>query len=125
MTNVFQVLEKRSRELGMTYRVLAQRCGVSQPTVVRILSGKQPNAAWQNVLAVAQTLGMTINVAPSAAAEDLLLEQAEKKATELVGIVQGTAALEGQAVDGKFLKRLRRQTVHELLVSSKRRLWDA
>jgi transcriptional regulator with XRE-family HTH domain len=107
----------------MTHAQLARKSGVSKPTVVRILSGGHAAAALSNVMAIAQALGMSLDLTPRVPAEDLLREQAERKAATLVGMVQGTSGLEGQGVDRETLERMKRQTVHELLAGSRRRLW--
>ena len=60
---------------------------------------------------------------PIADAEELRQQQAERKADELVQMVQSTSALEAQAVDQAQLDEMRRQTARELLRGSNRRLW--
>ena len=55
----------------------------------------------------------------------LTVEQARKKAEQVARLVQGTSALESQAVDAKTYKRLVEKTYHELLAGSRRRLWSA
>ena len=120
---VFQSLDRRRRELGMTYATIAARSGVSLPTVQRILSGDHPNATFANVDAIARVLEMTIASQAQMPADELRERQAAKRARELVGLVQATSALEGQALDGDAVERMVRQTVHELLAGSPRKLW--
>jgi len=55
---------------------------------------------------------------------DLKREQAVRKAKKLVALVQGTSGLEGQAVGEKDVESMVKQTTHELLAGSKRRLWS-
>jgi hypothetical protein len=57
-------------------------------------------------------------------ARDLKREQAQRKAKKLVALVQGNSGLEGQAVDQKAVKSMVKQTTHELLAGSKRKLWS-
>ena len=116
-------LNQRRMELGMSHVTLAQRSGVSLPTVHRILSGGHPNASVANVQAIAETLGLRLQFHIMEQAEDLREKQATKKATELVSMVQATSALEGQAVDQQTIKQMIRRTVHELLAGSERKLW--
>ena len=47
----------------------------------------------------------------------------QKKARQLIGLVQGTSALEAQAVDAQELEDLTEQTTNVLLAGSPRRLW--
>jgi len=39
-------------------------------------------------------------------------------------MVQGTSALESQAVDSETYRQMVRQTMHELMAGSRRRLWN-
>src|SRR5438552_2994428 len=124
MLTVFDQMEARRRELGMTRSILAERSGVSLPTLVRVLSGKQPNAAFGKVRSIAEALGMTIALHSCADPDDLLKSQARRKADVLVGTVQGTSGLEGQALPKRALERMKQRTVHELLSGSRRNLWS-
>jgi transcriptional regulator with XRE-family HTH domain len=116
-------LETRRRELGVSQSVLAERCGVSLPTVQRILAGNDSAASLKNVLAIAHALGMELKAVPSIKAEELLQQQARKKAEQLVGMVQGTSALESQGLSREQIGRMIRKTAQELLDGSRRRLW--
>lgn len=118
-----QALDTRRRELGMGYAFLAQRSGVSLPTVQRILSGNHATASFANVTAVADALGLRLKFSPRDRVEKLRRRQARRKAKRLVRMVQGTSGLEGQAVDPDTVRRLEERTVHELLAGSARRLW--
>jgi transcriptional regulator with XRE-family HTH domain len=124
-------LESRRRELGITYRVISERSGVSQPVIQRLLSGKLQAPRFQSVIAVAQALGLrglrimeddSIKFDPSLSAQDLREQQARKKARKLVGMVQSTSALEGQAVSEAAYQAMVERTYHELLAGSNHRL---
>jgi transcriptional regulator with XRE-family HTH domain len=126
-------LELRRRELGMSYRVLAQRSGVSLPVVQRLLSGRIQSPSFRNVMAVAQALGEGLpRVLPDGSctfdfgvsAQKLREQQAEQKARGLVGMVQGTSALEAQAVNKTVYHTMVERTCHELLAGSNQRLWS-
>jgi transcriptional regulator with XRE-family HTH domain len=107
----------------MSYAVVAERSGVSLATVHRVLAGH--DASISNLLAIARALGLGLECRAEADVETLLEQQARRKAERLVGMVQGSAALEGQAVDPQTREQMVRQTVHELLAGSKRKLWAA
>ncbi len=107
----------------MTRGVLAERSGVSLPTVNRVLSGEHPEASFANVAAIAECLGLRVTLAAEASSQELREAQARKKAKRLVGLVQGTSALEGQGLEGSELEGMIGQTAAELLVSN-RRLWS-
>ena len=53
------------------------------------------------------------------------LRQARRKADALVGLVQGTSALEAQAVGAASLRRMRKRVMRELLEGPPGRLWAA
>src|SRR5437762_3222607 len=96
---LFKILDDRRRELGMSYAALAKRSGVSMTTVVRILSGRHPQASFENVWAIAGALDVSVRFEPNASAEEVCERQARRKAKQLVGMVQGTSGLEGQALE--------------------------
>jgi transcriptional regulator with XRE-family HTH domain len=126
MTNrqaLFEKLENRRRVLGLSQSALAERSGVSLPTVQRILSGHNPAASFENTLAIAQVLGMQLDVVPVIPAREVLEQQARKKAERLVRMVQGTSALEAQGVSARHIGQMIKKTVQELLAGSRRRLW--
>lgn len=120
---LIEKLEARRRDLGLSQAVLAELSGVSLPTVHRILAGHGTAASVENILAIVQVLGMDLEAVPRIGTQEILEQQARKKAERLVGMVQGTSALEGQAVSGKQLGQMIKQTVQELLAGSRRRLW--
>ncbi len=120
---LFEKLESRRKELGLSQSALAERSGVSLPTVQRILSGHSPAASFENTVAIAQAVGMLLDAVPILPAQEILEQQALKKAERLVRMVQGTSGLEAQAVSGRHLGQMIKKTVQELLAGSRRRLW--
>jgi transcriptional regulator with XRE-family HTH domain len=117
-------LDSRRRKLGMSMAVLAARSGVSLPTVQRILSGTHETASFSNVVAIAKVLGVSVKFRERIPLEKLRKRPARQKAKRLVGMVQATAGLEGQAVDANTVHHMVRRTARELLAGSKRRLWS-
>ena len=120
---LFEKLESRRRELGLSQSVLAERSGVSMPTVQRILSDHSLAASFENTVAIAQAMGMQLDAVPIFPAHEILEQQARKKAERLVGMVQGTSALEAQAVSTQHIGQMVKKTIQELLAGSRRRLW--
>ena len=116
-------IEQRRRQSGVTYQALAERSGVSLPTVRRILVGDQQSASVSTVLAIARVLGVRLSFDAESDVDTLLERQARQKAERLVGMVHGSSALEGQGLDEDTRERMVRQTVHELLAGSMRKLW--
>lgn len=113
----------RRKDLGMTYAVLATRSGISEPTVKRILGGHHAQASLANVIAVAQALGMTLDFQTQTQVDDLCRQQAQQQAQHIATLVQGTSALESQAVDPQTYNRIVEKSYHELMAGSKRKLW--
>jgi hypothetical protein len=93
------------------------------PTVFRILSGSQPAASFAAVVAVANALGMTVEISQIGGTGRLREQQATKKAARLIETLQGTSSLEEQGLDGATIEEMKHRTVHELLAGSSRRLW--
>jgi len=108
----------------MSFPSLAERSGVSEPTVKRIFAGQIGEALFANVAAVVDALGMSFGL-EEIDADELCRRQARMKAEQIARLVQGTSALESQAVDPTTYNRLVEKSYHELLAGSKRRLWAA
>jgi transcriptional regulator with XRE-family HTH domain len=106
----------------MSHATVAARSGVSEPTVKRILGGQLAEASFANVVAIAEALGMTVGLGETDA-EELCRQQARRKAEQIARLVQGTSALESQAVDQAAYERLVERSFHELMAGSRRRLW--
>ena len=115
-------LEARRRELGMSIEVLAKRSGVSVATVKRVLHN-HGGSRFDAVQAIAHALGEKVAFEEAVDADTMLEQQARKKAEQLVGITQGTCALEGQGVSEQLGQSVVRQTVHRLLAGSRGKLW--
>lgn len=115
---------RRRTALGMSYPTLAARSGVSEPTVKRILAGRIAEASFANVAAVAHALGLSLSVQETDP-DELCRQQARIKAEQIARLVQGTSALESQAVTPQAYAQLVERSYHELLAGSRRRLWSA
>jgi transcriptional regulator with XRE-family HTH domain len=130
MTIPFQKLDQRRARLGMTKTAVARRAGVSLPTVNRILAGKELNPSLSNLHAMARALGVVIRLGGTTDIEfeelqspqEYRIRHARDKAKKLIRMVQGTMALEAQAVDDGTVDDLVEDATHQLL-SSMRRLW--
>lgn len=117
-------LDHRRRQLGLSREGLARRAKVSVPTVHRILTGKEPAPSIKTVAALAGALGLRLELAEVRDVDTLREEQANRRAAELVGMVQGTMGLEAQAVDAATIESLKKRRALHLLAGSNRRLWS-
>lgn len=116
-------IQQRRRDLGMSYRVVAERSGLGAPTVQNVLTGKV-NARLHTILSIARALGVEIGVARVETVWTMRERQAQSKARHLAAVAQGSAALEGQAASATTLTTVQRQIAHELLAGPNLRLWS-
>jgi transcriptional regulator with XRE-family HTH domain len=117
-------LNERRKLIGLTYAELAQRAGLSPRTVQRALSDGIENShiEFESITSLAEVLGFV----PYCEKEDanaIRRRQAEAKAERLVGLVQGSSALEAQGLDAWAIQEMRERTVRDLLAGSNRMLW--
>jgi transcriptional regulator with XRE-family HTH domain len=126
-------LEERRKKLKMPLDILAARSALSRATVCRILSGKHTSVSILNVAALAEALGVTVELRPTeqgigleftpTEVEDFVEKQAHYQAKRLVGMVQGTMGLEAQALDASSASELVDKTRRKLANSSWKKLW--
>jgi transcriptional regulator with XRE-family HTH domain len=108
---------------------LARRSSVSLPTVHRLLSGRENRARTDIVAAIAAALGVEVRLSDSSyvfessEVSSFRRAQARAKAKRLARLVQGTMALEAEAVGVDVLEELEEQNFHALLAGPARRLW--
>lgn len=115
-------LNQRRQDLGLTCSAVAKRTGLGLRTVQRVLSGKERDPGFGTVSAIAEALGASVTL-KTQDLNEVRRKQAEKKASKLLALVQGTSALEAQAFDQKAAKSLKERTVRDLLQGSPRKLW--
>ena len=115
-------LQTRRKMLGIGFQSLASRSGVSMPTVKRIFGGQIAAASFGNIAAIAEALGLSFELGESSV-DALCRQQARKKAMQVARLVQGTSALESQAVGKDTYKRIVEKSFREILAGPKRKLW--
>jgi transcriptional regulator with XRE-family HTH domain len=127
MVKVIQPMSKRLNErrerLGISCSVLARRTGISLRSVQRILSGEETNPGFSTVAGLARELGVGVRFDDEVDVRTIRRRQAERKAERLLAIVQGSSALEAQALSRETIRDLREKTINELLAGSDRKLW--
>jgi transcriptional regulator with XRE-family HTH domain len=130
VANQLTKLDSRRRQLRMSLAALSRRSGLSVPTLNRILSG-QANPTLETLATLAAALGVELRVSKDGVKVKELLSPnefrefvAKEKATNVVRMVQGTSALESQAVGRTDIKNMVNQTIHELLAGTPRKLWS-
>jgi transcriptional regulator with XRE-family HTH domain len=127
MVQAIQPMSKRFNErrerLGISCAVLAKRTGMSLRSVQRILSGEETNPGFSTVTSLARELGVGVRFEEEVDVRTIRRRQAERKAERILAIVQGSSALEAQAMARETIRDLREKTINELLAGSDRRLW--
>ena len=116
-------LNERRERLGISCSVLARRTGISLRSVQRILSGEETNPGFTTVASLAHVLGVGVRFNDEVDVRTIRRRQAERKAERILAIVQGSSALEAQALSRETIRDLREKTIHELLAGSDRKLW--
>ncbi len=120
--DILDALNRRRRDLGMSYGELSRRCGVSISTLKRVMGG-EVTAGFSTVSAIADALGVHFAKAPAEDIASMRQRQARAKARSLVAQVQGTSALEAQAVARTDVELMEQRTAAELLSGPAKRLW--
>jgi len=120
--NLSTRLNQRRQDVGVTFALLAQRTGLSLRTVQRVLSGEENDPGFGTVVSIAEALGVSLRFEADDA-DEFRRKRAEQKADQVLALVQGTSALEAQALSDESKRRLKERTVHELLAGPRRKLW--
>lgn len=116
-------LDERRCALGMPLNELSRRANVSFSTIRRVLGGER-GARFGTVTAIGDALGVSrLNFELARPPEKMRHLQAALKARKIVGMVQGTSALEAQAVNEQDRKFMIETTINELLCGPRSQLW--
>jgi len=121
--DIVSELDGRRKELRMSYAVVAKFAGVSLRTTQRLLSGEAEDVRLSTLSGIGRAMGVTVRLAATCGARAFRRKQARRKAERLVGLAQGSAALEGQAVPKKELEKIIQRVADELAVGKGIRLW--
>ena len=119
-TDLLRVLESAGRS-AMPMAALARHPGLGLRTVQRTLSGEAPDATLGTTIKLAEALGVTLQLQED---HEMRRQTASIKAERLAGMVQGTSALEDQAVEPHVLQKITDRLRDELLVGPGSKLWN-
>jgi transcriptional regulator with XRE-family HTH domain len=123
MANLQERLKTRRNELGIPFPDLAARSGVSIATVKRILGGSFDRASFKHVAAIATAMGLDLDLREHCSARQVKERVAKQQAMRLVNMVQGTSALESQAVSSDQLENMVSESFNRLMAGPSRRVW--
>jgi len=121
--DIINTLNLQKEYLGIGHAMLANKTGVSAPTIKRILSGKKASAHFDHVLSLAQALGVDLRAKIIDDAEKIRRQQATQQALIIMKLVRGNAALEGHKLGRMAYKRMLEKTIYELLSGPEKKLW--
>ncbi len=107
----------------MTFDALSARSGVPVSTLKAIFRKGVEHATFSNFAAIANAIGVEIEISITLDGYELMHQQAVTKARELVGLVQGSSALEAQGVETSQVENMVQRLVHKLMAGSSRKLW--
>ena len=97
-------LGQRRRDLRMPISALSERANTSVSTVKRVLGG-DTSVSYSTLCRIAEAMGVTFEV-NARSSRSVITEEAKRKAKLVAKMVQGTSALEAQAVDEETLGRV-------------------
>ena len=122
-TYILKKLDQRRQALDMPLKELSSRANVSLSTVNRVVAG-EAGARIETVTAIGDALGVPdLDFRKARPPDKMRRLQAALKARKIVGMVQGTSALEAQAVSELDKKRMIENTINELLCGPRSQLW--
>jgi predicted DNA-binding mobile mystery protein A len=113
--------------LGMTPQRLASRMGVTRPRVNMLEKAEVSGATTLKSLrqaAEAMDCVLVYAIVPTSTLDDILRNQAAKKAEVELARHHHTMRLENQAMDKRDLAAERERLVADMLAGSLRRVWD-
>jgi predicted DNA-binding mobile mystery protein A len=114
--------------LGMSARQLAQRLGISQPSVAKFERSEEAETiSLKSLRKVAEALDCTLVYAlvPNDSLEATLTRQAERRAAELLQRIEHTMRLEAQGRPADEIMRERQELAQEMVRTLDRELWEA
>ena len=112
--------------LGMTPQKLGERMGVSRPRVNTIEKAEVSGATTiKTMREAAEAMGCTFvyAIVPTTTLDELVRQQAARKADAELARLHHTMRLENQALTKPDLEMERERLITELLTGSPRRLW--
>ena len=113
--------------LGMTATQLARRLKISKPTMAKLeRSEREGTITLSSLHKVAETLDCDVKVVlvPRRPLEEMVREQAHKRAEEIVAHTQVNMALEAQETDEAFKRDQIKEITDELIRKPYRLLWN-
>ena len=122
MDRIKRQLRTRVLELDISERQLAEKAGISRTAVRQVLRDPSRSSV-ASLWAVAKQLGLELAIPEVMSSYEVKRRAALDKARRMVAMVQGSSALEMQAVEQKRKEDMVQQTADELMGGPARFLW--
>lgn len=119
--DILGFLGQRRRELRMPISALSERANTSVSTIKRVLAG-DTSVSYSTLCRIAQAMGASFEV-NARSPRSVIREEAKRKARLVAKMVQGTSAMEAQAVDKETLDRIAQTAEAELVTRLGGMLW--
>jgi len=120
--DILGFLGQRRRELQMPISALSERANTSVSTIKRVLAG-DTSVSYSTLCRIAQAMGASFEV-NARSSHSVIREEAKRKARLVAKMVQGTSALEAQAVDKETLDRIEQAAEAKLITRRGGMLWS-
>jgi len=111
----------------MSARQLAQRLGISQPSVAKFERSEEADTiSLKSLRKVAEALDCTLVYAfvPNDSLEATMNQQAERRAAELLQRVEHAMRLEAQGRSNEEIQQERQELAQEMVRTLSRELWE-
>lgn len=118
---IFNTLKTRQKEMQLPYEVIATKAGLGIATVKRFFVGGNSSIITVEKIAKVLQCDMTISIQKSA--KELLQEQIEKKAIQVVKRVMKTSALEAQQPNNIAYEMMLHRAKESIGKMSKSQIW--
>ena len=119
--DILGFLGRRRRELRMPISALSERANTSVSTVKRVLAG-DTSVGYGTLCRIAEAMGVSFE-ANARSPRSVIQKEAKRKAKLVARMVQGTSAMEAQAVDTETLNRIAQATEAKLITRLGGMLW--
>jgi len=119
--NIIEMLRNRQQEMQLPYGMIANRSALGIATVKRFFSGS--NSSISTVEKIARVLKCDMTVIAEKSAHELLEDQIERKAKQVVGRVVKTSALEAQHLDNGAYHLMIQKAKDSMRKMSKSQIW--
>ncbi|MCK5114343.1 MAG: helix-turn-helix domain-containing protein [Phycisphaerae bacterium] len=119
--DILGFLKQRRGELRMPISALSERANTSTSTVRRVLDG-DISVSYATLCRIAKAMGVSLEY-HARSSGSVIREEAKRKAKISAKMVQGTSAMESQAVDKEAMDRIVQATEAKLIRQLGSALW--